>query len=68
MLKISKILVKYYVLTKCGCHRAYNHVKRCSILYMLIKDDVKSVLRILSARNKNNSRGATVGILIKLKP
>ena len=27
-----------------------------------IKDDLKCVLRILSAHNKNNSRGATVGI------
>ena len=35
------------------------------ILYF--KGDVKSVLRILSAHNKNNCRGPTVGILIKLK-
>ena len=33
-----------------------------------IEDDVKSVLHILSAHNKNNSQGATIGILIKLKP
>ena len=32
-----------------------------------VKGDVKSVLRILSAHNKNNCRSPTVGILIKLK-
>ena len=35
--------------------------------FKTFKDDVKSVLRILSAHNKNNCRGPTVGILIKLK-
>ena len=32
-----------------------------------IKDNVKSVLHMLSAHNKNNCRDPTVGILIKLK-
>ena len=32
-----------------------------------VRDDVKSVLRIFSAHNKNNCRNPTVGTLIKLK-
>ena len=48
------------VWTGMSCGKCYTNA--------FIKDHVKSVLRISSAHNKNNCRGPTVGILIKLEP